>query len=100
MGTDLIFYWALFALLQHEKHGRSNNRQYDRDGSECPSPITLMESLGNLGSGIGSNDVWRRGKCVCETSVLEVRSIGSEDIDAEDHTGESDRCEDLRSALT
>ena len=57
-----------------------------------------MEPLGDLGSSEGGDDIGGRGIGVCETSVLEVRCIGGEDIDGEDHTRESDCCEYLPSA--
>jgi hypothetical protein len=65
------------AFLQHEEHGSSDHGKDDGHGTECPSPITLVETFGNLGSGKGGDDVWGRGVGVCETSVLEVRSVGS-----------------------
>lgn len=47
------------------------------------------------GTSKGGDDVRRRGEGIGETSVLEMRSVRSNDIDGEDHTYETDRVEHL-----
>lgn len=51
--------------------------------------------FGNFGSGKGRDNVWAGRVGVGETSITEVRGIGREDIDTEDHACEPHRREYL-----
>lgn len=83
--------------LQDKEQRNSDTRQNDSDPAETPSPVLDIEdkSSGSLGTGKSRNHVWRGGKSKGQTSVPEIRRIGSEDANSINHASPSHRVEDL-----
>jgi hypothetical protein len=82
--------------LEHVVQWRRNDGEDDGPTANTPAPADLIkEFLGNLGASEGGNDIWRRGEGECETSVLQSRGIGRNDIDGVFHSTKSKLIENL-----
>ena len=82
--------------LEHKIQRGGDDGEDDGKGAEAPSPVDVLEEiLGGLGAGEGGDHVGRGGEGVRETSVLELGSVGRDDIDAEGHAAEAEAVKDL-----
>lgn len=82
--------------LQDEEKRSGNEWKDDGESTKSPSPADfVVELIRDLGTCESRNNIRRRGKCVSQTSILELGDIGCDDIDAVDQTSESDGVEDL-----
>lgn len=77
-----------------ERHERKD----DGEDSVRPSPVVLVEPLGDLGTRVRTDNPWRGGEGVGEASVAEGGGVGGGDVDGEDDTDKADRVEALPSA--
>jgi hypothetical protein len=84
--------------LQEDEHRDGDEGEDDGERAERPAPVGLVELLRDLGARVRRDDPRRGGERVREASVAEVRDVGGEDVDGEDHADETDRVEDLLSA--
>lgn len=87
---------SLRQLPRNDQRQR-NNRKDNADGTIRPSPVGLVELVGQGGSSKSGDHIRRRGESVGQTTIPEGGSIRGNHIDGEDCTGESDRVECLKS---
>ena len=82
--------------LEHVVQWRRNDRENNGPAANAPTPANLIEELiGNLGANKGGNNIGRRGESERQTSVLQGRGIGRNDIDGILHSTEAKLIEDL-----
>jgi len=82
--------------LQQEVQGRSDDRKDYGKAPESPPPAALVvEGVGCFRSSEGCNDIRRGGESVCQSSVLQLRCIGRNDVHAVGHTAKADRVKDI-----
>ncbi|KAI6770248.1 hypothetical protein HG530_004877 [Fusarium avenaceum] len=86
--------------LEYKEQRNSDAGQNKSNPTETPSPVLDVDdkSSSSFGAGESSDHVRRRGKGKGQTSVPQVRGIGSENADGVDHASPSDRVEDLGGA--
>jgi hypothetical protein len=82
-------------VLKEEEHGQGHKRQDDGKSTIAPAPVGVVELLRERGATVRGDDVWRGGEGVCQATVLELRRVGSENVDRKDDTDEADGIEDL-----
>lgn len=74
-------------ILQDEEQRGSEARENDRPATVTPSPADLVVELGrNLGASERGDDIRRGCEGIGQSSVLQLRHIGGDDINAIFHT--------------
>ena len=82
--------------FENEVQRRRDDGEDDSPASETPSPADLVvELIGDLGTGKGSDNVRRGSEGECQASVLQLGRIGGDHVDGILHTTEADVVEDL-----
>lgn len=92
----MVHHRLLLGSQPRDDKGRCNNRQQDGDSAIGPTPIRLVEALGERGPCKRGDDIRRRGEGEREASVLQRRGIRSQNIHGEYQTGGANRIEHLR----
>lgn len=82
-------------MQQDPDHRCCKRGQDDCESTKCPSPVLLVELLGNIRPGISDDDVRRGSEGIRQTTVAQSGRIQSDDVDSEGHASVTYAVEDL-----